>query len=96
MGSNFSCSACEGPAEPQKIRNETALKYLELAIEMGGDNYYFHRVKSLVEAALGNYESAISSAQRSMELAAQEDKDEFVRMNDKNIGLWKDMLLKQH
>ncbi len=82
--------------QEQNIKYETALKYLELAIEMGGDNYYFHRVKSLVEAALGNYESAISSAQRSMELAAQEDKDEFVRMNDKNIGLWKDMLLKQH
>jgi hypothetical protein len=82
--------------QEQNIKYETALKYLELAIEMGGDNYYFHRVKSLVEAALGNYESAISSAQKSMELAAQEDKDEFVRMNDKNIGLWKDMLLKQH
>ncbi len=82
--------------QEQNIKNETALKYLELAIEMGGDNYYFHRVKSLVEAALGNYESAISSAQKSMELAAQEDKDEFVRMNDKNIGLWKDMLLKHH
>ncbi len=82
--------------QEQNIKYETALKYLELAIEMGGDNYYFHRVKSLVEAALGNYESAISSAQKSMELATQEDKDEFVRMNDKNIGLWKDMLLKQH
>ena len=82
--------------QEQNIKYETALKYLELAIEMGGDTYYFHRVKSLVEAALGNYESAISSAQKSMELAAQEDKDEFVRMNDKNIGLWKDMLLKQH
>ena len=82
--------------QEQNIKYETALKYLELAIEMGGDTYYFHRVKSLVEAALGNYESAISSAQKSMELATQEDKDEFVRMNDKNIGLWKDMLLKQH
>ncbi|TAI46634.1 DUF2911 domain-containing protein [Flagellimonas allohymeniacidonis] len=69
-----------------------ALQYLNHALRIGGDTYYFHRVKSLVEAALGDYKSAIVSAQKSMELANQQDKDEFVRMNQKNIKLWKTLL----
>ena len=69
-----------------------ALNYLEKAIELGGNTYYFQRVKSLVEAALGDYESAIKSAQKSLELSQKEGKDEFVRMNKKNILLWKEKL----
>jgi len=67
-----------------------ALLYLNKAIEIGGDTYYFYRVKSLVEAALEDYRSAINSAQKSLQLAQKEDKDEFVRMNEQNISLWKD------
>lgn len=67
-----------------------ALSYLNKAIELGGDTYYFYRVKSLIEAALEDYKSAINSAQKSLELAQKEDKDEFVRMNEQNISLWKD------
>lgn len=78
--------------QEQNIKHEIALKYLKLAIEIGGDTYYFHRVKSLVEAALGDYKAAIYSAKKSMQLAAKEDKDEFVRMNQKNIDLWTDRL----
>lgn len=66
-----------------------ALIYLNKAIEIGGDTYYFYRVKSLVEAGLKDYKSAIISAQKSLELARKEDKDEFVRMNEQNISLWK-------
>ena len=74
---------------------ERALRYLNQALRIGGDTYYFHRVKSLVEASLGDYKSAIISAQKSMELANQQDKDEFVRMNQKNIKLWKTRLKDQ-
>lgn len=66
-----------------------ALSYLNRAIEIGGDTYYFYRVKSLVEAALKDYSSAIISAQKSLELAQKEDKDEFVRMNEQNISVWR-------
>lgn len=69
-----------------------ALDYLEKAIKLGGDTYYFHRVKSLVEAALGDYHSAIKSAEKSLELSKKEEKDEFVSMNEKNIILWKEKL----
>jgi len=68
---------------------EEALSYLNKAIELGGDTYYFYRVKSLVEAGMDDYTSAIISAQKSMELAEKEGKDEFVRMNAQNIVDWK-------
>jgi tetratricopeptide (TPR) repeat protein len=78
--------------EEQGKDHEMALGYLNKAIALGGDTYYFHRVKSLVEAALDDYDSAISSAEKSIELAQEEEKDEFVRMNIKNIKLWKSKL----
>ncbi len=69
-----------------------ALLYLDRAIELGGDTYYFHRVRSLVLAALKDYEGAITSAEKSLELADELGKDEFVRINEKNIHLWKQKL----
>jgi len=72
----------------QEIKCSEALKYLNKAIELGGDTYYFHRVKSLAQAALKDYNSAIVSAQKSLQLAQKEGKDEFVRLNQKNISLW--------
>jgi len=71
-----------------------ALSYLNKAIDLGGDTYYFYRVKSLVEAALKDYGSAIISAQKSLELAQKEDKDEFVRMNEQNIYDWRNKQVK--
>ncbi len=70
----------------------TALAYLNKAITLGGDTYYFYRVKSLVEAALKDYGAAITSAKKSLELASAQEKDEFVRMNQKNIDFWEAQL----
>ncbi|MBT8235753.1 MAG: DUF2911 domain-containing protein, partial [Bacteroidia bacterium] len=67
------------------VKHKEALSLVDKAITMGGDTYYFHRVRSLLLATLGNYEEAIRSAQRSRDLANAEGKDEFVRMNEKNI-----------
>ncbi|MGB5646728.1 MAG: DUF2911 domain-containing protein [Muriicola sp.] len=77
--------------QEEGIANETALGYLEKAIALGGDTYYYYRVKSLVEAAVKNYSAAIVSAQRSLTLAQAEGKDEFVRMNKENIARWKEL-----
>ncbi|MEJ1223957.1 DUF2911 domain-containing protein [Sediminicola sp. 1XM1-17] len=74
--------------QEQGMEYSLALDYLNKAIALGGDTYYFYRVKSLVEAALLDYKAAILSAQRSLELAAKEGKDEFVRMNQENIKNW--------
>lgn len=69
-----------------------ALKYLDKALELGGDTYYFHRVKSLVQAELGDYKGAVLSAQKSLEISTELEKDEFVRMNEKNIKKWKSLM----
>ncbi len=69
-----------------------SLEYLNKAIELGGDTYYFHRVKSLVQAKLGDYEGAIQSAEKSLEIAKSLGKDEFVRMNRKNSIDWNEKL----
>ncbi len=72
----------------QKIKYAEALDYLNKALELGGDTYYFHRVKSLAEAALNDHKAAINSAKKSLAIAKELGKDEFVRMNQKNIDLW--------
>ncbi|MBT8188085.1 MAG: DUF2911 domain-containing protein [Croceitalea sp.] len=80
--------------QEQGLDVKQALDYVNTALEKGGDTYYFHRVKSLLEAQLGDYTSAISSAEKSLKLAAIQEKDEFVRMNQKNIDSWRAMLQK--
>lgn len=71
---------------------ERALEYADRALELGGDTYYFHRVRSLLLARSGSLKEAIRAATRSLELAREEGKDEFVRMNERNIELWKKQL----
>ena len=78
--------------QEQGVNYPKALDYLKKAIALGGDTYYFHRVKSLVEAELKDYPSAIQSAETSLALAEKVGKDEFVRMNQKNIQKWKELI----
>lgn len=78
----------------QDINHAVALEFLTKALTLGGDTYYFHRVKSLAEAKLGDFEAAVSSAEKSLQLAQEQGKDEFVRMNQKNIDLWNKKLKK--
>ncbi|WP_190811495.1 DUF2911 domain-containing protein [Flagellimonas sp. S3867] len=78
--------------QEQGVDYRIALTYLNKALEMGGDTYYFYRVKSLVEAALGEYTAAIASAKRSLKIANELGKDEFVRMNQKNVDKWEKQL----
>jgi hypothetical protein len=69
-----------------------ALGYVDKALELGGETYYFYRVRSLILAALGSYKEAVADAERSKGLAAAEGKDEFVRMNQKNIESWSEKI----
>ena len=73
---------------------EKALGYLNKALEIGGDTYYFHRVKSLIQAELRDFNAAISSAKKSLKIASELEKDEFVRMNEINIKRWQSLLEK--
>lgn len=78
--------------QEQGIEYDQALSYVKKAQKLGGDTYYFHRVKSLIEVALGDYASAMRSAQKSLEISRSLEKDEFVRMNEANIKKWKNFI----
>lgn len=73
---------------------EKARGWLIKAHELAGEKYYINRVRSLVEAALSNYKSALQYAKKSREIAEELGKDEFVRLNDKNIEKWEKMVRK--
>lgn len=74
--------------QEQGLEYEKARKWLIKAHELAGEKYYINRVRSLVEAALGNYKEALKFARKSREIAEELGKDEFVRMNEKNINRW--------
>ncbi|CAG2533310.1 Protein of unknown function (DUF2911) [Maribacter dokdonensis] len=75
--------------QEQNIHTNEAKEYVERAIELGGDTYYFHKVRSLILADLKMFDEAITAAKISMKLAEKEGKDEFVRLNQDNIAYWK-------
>ena len=78
--------------QEEGLEPQQALEWLDSALALAGDTYYIHRVKSLIQAELGNYADAIQSAKQSLSLAAGQNKDEFVRMNQKNISKWEALI----
>lgn len=82
--------------QEQGIKSKLALEYVVKALDLGGDTYYFFRVKSLLQADLGRYKDAISSANKSLSIAQKLEKDEFVRMNKRNILSWQKLLQSQN
>lgn len=82
--------------QEQGINNKASLGYVNKAIEMKGDTYYFQRVKSLILADVHNYQEAINAAEISLKLAKKEGKDEFVRLNEDNIINWRKLLFKNN
>ena len=75
--------------QEQGLETIKSLGYVDKAISMGGDTYYFHRVRSLILADLKKYEAAIKASSISIVLAEKEGKDEFVRLNQNDIRRWK-------
>lgn len=71
--------------QEQGIETLVALDYVNRALELGGETYYFYRIKSLLQLDLGMYTEAIVSAKKSLQMAEALGKDEFVRMNEKTI-----------
>lgn len=54
------------------------------------EKYWVMTLKSRIEAGLGDYKSAISTATKAKELAVKDENPDYVRMNEKNIAEWKD------
>ncbi|MDF4222413.1 DUF2911 domain-containing protein [Maribacter sp. M208] len=75
--------------QEQGMKPKEALGFVDKAIKMDGDTYFFHRVRSLLLADLKKYKEAIKASEISMKLAEKQGKDEFVRLNKNDIYSWK-------
>jgi hypothetical protein len=55
------------------------------------EKFWMVRRKALIEAKLGKYKDAVTSAKLSLELAESAGNDDYVRMNEASIKEWKKM-----
>ncbi len=74
--------------EEKKDMN-TALGWINTALEKGGEKFWYLRLKANILAELKRYPEAISTAERSTEIARKEGNADYPRMNDKSIAEWK-------
>lgn len=66
-----------------------ALEWINTAIANNYERYWVLRVKSLIQAKLGDYKGAIATAEKSIELAKKDNDDAYVKMNEESIAEWK-------
>jgi hypothetical protein len=69
----------------------TALGWINSAIEKGGEKFWYLRLKANILGELKRYPEAIATAERSTEIARKEGNTDYPRMNDKSISEWKKM-----
>ncbi len=68
---------------------QEALDYINTAIEEKEyEKFWVLRVKSLIQAEMGQYAAAIESAKRSKQLAMEAENEDYVKMNDASIAEW--------
>lgn len=69
--------------------NKLALDYVNKAIALQKDApFYMLRVKSLIQAKLGDKKGAIATAQESLKKAQEAKNDDYVKMNKDSILEW--------
>jgi len=66
-----------------------ALAWVQMSLDKGGEKFWIVRQKALILAELGRHKDAITTAERSTELAKAEGNGDYPRMNDKSIAEWK-------
>lgn len=66
-----------------------ALDWVNKSLEKGGDKFWILRLKALLQAKNGDYAGAISTAEKSSDLAKKEGNADYPRMNDESIKEWK-------
>jgi hypothetical protein len=67
---------------------QQALVWMNKGIEMGRNEYWILRQKSLIEADLGDYKAAIATATLSLEKAKADGNNDYVKMNTDSIAEW--------
>ncbi|MEO7174823.1 MAG: DUF2911 domain-containing protein, partial [Saprospiraceae bacterium] len=70
---------------------KVALDWVNQALAKGGDKFWILKLKSEIQADLGDKKGAIATAQKSKEIAQIEGNNEYVKMNEKNIQAWSTM-----
>ena len=65
---------------------EKAREWITKAVDMGYEQFWVLRAKSLIEAKAGD--KAIESAKKSLELAKQANNNDYIRMNEASIEEW--------
>jgi len=68
-----------------------ALEWINKSVAMGNEKYWVLRVKSLIQAKLGDKKGAIVSANRSLELAKEANNADYIKMNQESIAEWSKM-----
>lgn len=69
--------------------NKKALTYVDKALEMSDEKpYWFTRLKSLIQAKLGDKNSAIETAKLSLSAAEIAKNMDYVKMNKESIAEW--------
>lgn len=69
---------------------QQALNWINLAIE-GREHFVFYNVKSKILADMKNYKEAIKAAEKSKELAAKDNNQDYVKINQDLITRYKAM-----
>lgn len=68
---------------------EQALEWVNKNLEMAGEKFWVLRLKANIQAKLGKYKDAITTANRSTELAKADGNTDYPRMNEESIAEWK-------
>lgn len=66
-----------------------SLAWVEKAIQMRNDAFWMVRLKSLIQAKMGDYKNAIKTAEQSKALAQKAGNQQYVKMNEDAIAEWK-------
>jgi tetratricopeptide (TPR) repeat protein len=73
----------------EKIDDKQALEWVEKAITMRPEAYWMLRTKSLIQASLGKYNEAISTAEQCLKLAEADGDTAYVSQCKNSIADWK-------
>ena len=69
--------------------NAKALEYVNKSLEMTKDKpFWYNRLKSVIQAKLGDKKGAIDSAKSSLAAAEQAKNQDYVKMNKDSIAEW--------
>ncbi|WP_235296107.1 DUF2911 domain-containing protein [Portibacter marinus] len=68
---------------------DKALEYVQKQTKVGEPRFWQLRQESLILAELGRYNEAIKVAEKSLALAKEAGNDDYVKMNNDSIAMWK-------